>query len=177
MKSALELFTSKGFDNTSTASITKNAGVATGTLFTYFKNKEELINELYLSTKKEAMELFLPLFEMKKLSEETVNRIWFNSINWGLSYPCKLKFIQQYSTSPYITKLPNEDDEDSKWEDLFQNSKDSQIVKDLPIDFLIEAFVSHIYFTIRYMIKNDIRDEELVNALFPTLWDMIRNVK
>ena len=31
-----------------TAKIARRAGVAAGTLFTYFANKEELLNELYL---------------------------------------------------------------------------------------------------------------------------------
>jgi len=31
-----------------TAKIAQRAGIAAGTLFTYFSNKEELLNELYL---------------------------------------------------------------------------------------------------------------------------------
>ena len=53
IQTAIELFTKNGFDNTSTASISKKAKVATGTLFHYFKNKKELISEAYLDTKKE----------------------------------------------------------------------------------------------------------------------------
>lgn len=34
-----------------TAKIRRRAGVAAGTLFTYFANKEELLNELYLELK------------------------------------------------------------------------------------------------------------------------------
>ena len=46
--SAIELFADKGFDNTSTQSISSHAGIGTGTLFKYFANKEELIVEAYL---------------------------------------------------------------------------------------------------------------------------------
>ena len=51
LKTALNLFTERGFHNTPTSLIAKEAGVATGTLFHYFKNKEILINELYLHIK------------------------------------------------------------------------------------------------------------------------------
>jgi AcrR family transcriptional regulator len=37
-----------------TAKIARRAGVAAGTLFLYFANKEELLNELYLEPKGEA---------------------------------------------------------------------------------------------------------------------------
>src|SRR5258708_36122408 len=36
-----------------TAKIARRAGLAAGTLFTYFANKEELLNELYLELKTE----------------------------------------------------------------------------------------------------------------------------
>ena len=51
LDASLKLFVENGFHGTSTAEIAKTAGVATGTLFHYFKTKEELINSLYLHTK------------------------------------------------------------------------------------------------------------------------------
>ena len=40
MESALKLFTEREFHGTSTAQISKEAGIATGTLFNYFPTKE-----------------------------------------------------------------------------------------------------------------------------------------
>jgi len=39
IEAALKLFTERGFHGTSTAQISKEAGVATGTLFNYFPTK------------------------------------------------------------------------------------------------------------------------------------------
>ena len=47
-KSALKLFAKQGVKNTSTAQITKDAGVASGTLFVHYKSKQVLIDSLYL---------------------------------------------------------------------------------------------------------------------------------
>jgi AcrR family transcriptional regulator len=41
----------------STAKIAGRAGVATGTLFTYFANKKELLNELYFELKLDAYKI------------------------------------------------------------------------------------------------------------------------
>ena len=71
LKSALELFTTRGFDNTSTTLITKNAGVGTGTLFTYFENKVELINTLYMEIKKELSKTLEPLIDFEVINEDT----------------------------------------------------------------------------------------------------------
>ena len=53
-QSALELFASQGIQVTSTAQISKKAGVASGTLFVHFKSKQELIDTIYISIKKNA---------------------------------------------------------------------------------------------------------------------------
>ncbi|WP_257984928.1 TetR/AcrR family transcriptional regulator, partial [Shewanella sp. 11B5] len=49
LHSALQLFVNKGFNATSTASIAKAAGVATGTLFHHFPTKKDIMNQLFLS--------------------------------------------------------------------------------------------------------------------------------
>jgi len=51
MDAALKLFTERGFHGTSTAQISEDAGVATGTLFNYFPTKGDLINSLYFEVK------------------------------------------------------------------------------------------------------------------------------
>ncbi|WP_282166354.1 TetR/AcrR family transcriptional regulator [Shewanella japonica] len=50
---ALQLFVDQGFHGTSTASIAKTAGVATGTLFHHFPSKEALLNHLFVVVKQE----------------------------------------------------------------------------------------------------------------------------
>src|SRR5579859_6886603 len=42
LKAALELFAKQGFDRTTTKTISREAGIAEGTLFNYFRTKEDL---------------------------------------------------------------------------------------------------------------------------------------
>lgn len=42
IKAGLDLFCKKGFYNTNTVEIAKTAGVSTGTVYSYFKNKEDI---------------------------------------------------------------------------------------------------------------------------------------
>jgi AcrR family transcriptional regulator len=44
---AAALFEAKGVDGTSVNDIVKNAGIAKGTFYLYFKNKDDLINEVF----------------------------------------------------------------------------------------------------------------------------------
>jgi AcrR family transcriptional regulator len=46
-RAALELFSSRGYHDTTTAQIAKKAGVAEGTIYRHFPSKQQLLNELY----------------------------------------------------------------------------------------------------------------------------------
>ena len=53
LETAMRLFVERGFNATPTSAITKEVGMSAGILFHYFKTKDDLIDELYVSTKKE----------------------------------------------------------------------------------------------------------------------------
>ncbi|MCU7376076.1 TetR/AcrR family transcriptional regulator [Paucibacter sp. O1-1] len=55
LDSALQLFVSNGFNATSTASIAKAAGVATGTLFHHFPTKSDIMSQLFLSMQNKSL--------------------------------------------------------------------------------------------------------------------------
>ena len=55
LKAVIELFAKDGFWHTTTANIAKHARVATGTLFTYFPTKNDLLDEVYLMIKREVL--------------------------------------------------------------------------------------------------------------------------
>jgi AcrR family transcriptional regulator len=86
----------------STAGIAKEAGVATGSLFNYFKTKTDLLNELYLELKRE-----IASAAMKDLPQSAELRIqlfhiWRNWTAWALTFPDKRRALAQLSVSDEI---------------------------------------------------------------------------
>lgn len=55
--SATELFYKHGFDKTSVSQIVLHAGVSKGLVYHYFKNKDDLLREIYSSTTKRIFEI------------------------------------------------------------------------------------------------------------------------
>ena len=109
MEAALKLFTERGFQGTSTAQISKEAGVATGTLFNYFPTKEDLINSLYFEVKGRLSRSMGKGIETESIFQERVRRLWSNSINWGVDNQEEFLFVGQFCSSPYITKYTREE--------------------------------------------------------------------
>jgi AcrR family transcriptional regulator len=86
-----------------TAAIAKRAGVAAGTLFTYFATKEELLNELYLELKGEVYTRINANFPPKGSLERRARHIWSSFLDWAIEFPEKRKVSVQLNVSDLIT--------------------------------------------------------------------------
>src|SRR4051812_12706444 len=51
LDAALKVFAAKGFHGTSVPEVSSQAGVATGTLYLHFKDKHDLVNQVYRDAK------------------------------------------------------------------------------------------------------------------------------
>jgi AcrR family transcriptional regulator len=108
MDACLKLFCDSCFQDTSTAKISQEAGVGTGTLFLYFENKEELVNELYLECKESyAAYLEQGIWDYPTFKTQ-IRYIWDRNLEWKRDNANKLKFMMQFCSSPYITKMTQE---------------------------------------------------------------------
>ena len=57
IRAALELFTTRGYHDTTTALIAKKAGIAEGTIYRHFASKQQLVNELYRAAQRWAAKI------------------------------------------------------------------------------------------------------------------------
>src|ERR1700686_50885 len=70
-----------------TAKIAKGAGVAEGTLFTYFANKDELLNRLYLELKMDVRDAMMTGYPARKSLIDRSRHVWPRYIGWGWDNP------------------------------------------------------------------------------------------
>src|SRR5258707_6261600 len=70
-----------------TAKIARRAGLAAGTLFTYFANKEKLLNELYLELKIEVYRRVDTNFPRKANLERRARHVWSCHLELGVEVP------------------------------------------------------------------------------------------
>ena len=81
IKSGFELICEKGYYNTNTAEIAKAAGVSTGIVYQYFKDKHDILVE---GIKRYASEIFYPMLNVTsniKIDKSNLDTILRNMIN------------------------------------------------------------------------------------------------
>ncbi len=86
-----------------TAGIAKEAGVANGSLFTYFETKTDLFNQLYLELKTEMAAAAMKDLPTGAESREQLLHLWQHWVNWAVSYPEKRRALAQLGVSDEIT--------------------------------------------------------------------------
>ena len=174
LDTALPLFVEKGFHGTSTAEIAKTAGVATGTLFHYFKTKEELIDRLYIYTKESILEAVQGDYNDTKPLKANVKSLWLKFVSLGLKEPYKFNFIMTFHCSPYITSFTKGRIED-KFVELLEEYKkgfDENKIKKMYDELLMDCFWGNILNTIMHFEKNPEKmNEKNIDLSFELFWD------
>ena len=104
LDAATHLFAERGFAGAPTSEISKRAGVAEGTLFTYFKSKDDLINVLYREIKLELADAMMSDFPRKKNVRTRLQHVWNRYVEWGIANPEQRKVLAQLQVSEVLTK-------------------------------------------------------------------------
>ena len=87
-----------------TAKIAAGAGVAEGTLFTYFATKDDLLNQLYLELKMDLRDEMIRGFPSEKNLVDRIRHVWNCYVGWGSAHPKKRKAMGQLVVSDRITE-------------------------------------------------------------------------
>ena len=104
LEAATRVFAERGLTAAPTSEISKQAGVADGTLFTYFKTKDDLVNALYRETKLELADAMMSGFPRKKNVRTRLRHVWDGYVNWGMANPKQRKVLTQLQVSGMLSK-------------------------------------------------------------------------
>jgi AcrR family transcriptional regulator len=103
MRAATRVIVTQGM-GAQTAVIAREAGVASGSLFTYFETKKVLFNELYLELKAEMASAALKDLPRNASLRKQLFSVWSNWMHWVISDPDKRRALAQLGVSDEITR-------------------------------------------------------------------------
>jgi AcrR family transcriptional regulator len=171
LSAATEVFAERGL-SAATSAISSAAGVAEGTLFTYFKTKDELVNALYREIKLEVADTLMSGFPRKQSVRRRLEYVWDQYVAWGVANPLQHKVLKQIEVwggltgeskaagmAPFVEIQRMTDDAVAQ-----------SIVKDLPQRF-ISATLNVLAETTMEFIRQDPKKAETYrSAGFEMLW-------
>ena len=179
LSAALEMFVESGFHATPTSKISKQAGVATGTLFYLYPSKDDLIKALYVDIQTRLTESIQLEVKGETDAFRLIKGYFVSSLKWALANTLEFKFVMQFTNSPYLNLLAGKDIERNTavFKQIIIQAIQHQILKPLDAEFIFylirgQNFSMYDYLTTQSQLKND-EKELIIDQTFDLLWSMI----
>ena len=99
-RKALEMIVKEGFDGLSMQNWQRQPGVSPATIYIYFKDREDLILQLYVEASKRMADATLVNFDPSMSFSEGLKVQWINRARYCLKYPDQAFFLEQLRHSP-----------------------------------------------------------------------------
>jgi len=177
LKATLHLVNNQGFHAAPMSKIAKMAEMSPATIYIYFENKQDLINQLYLE-----MKILFSTCAFKNYNEEngikeSFKLIWFNIANFKIKNVEESNFLSQCDNTPII-------DEEIKREglkhlqpmvELWERGQQKGIIK-LVSPYLLYAYsIYPLGFLTNVQQKESIvLTEKILEESFQAAWDSIK---
>lgn len=102
LDAALACFVDRGYHGTAVPQVAKKAGIAAGTIYHYFKGKEQLVNALYRQWKGEVARRVLTAFPAMQPVREQFRAMWETMVAFALEHPQAFAFLELHHHSSYL---------------------------------------------------------------------------
>jgi AcrR family transcriptional regulator len=139
LDAATRVFAERGLTAAPTSEISKRAGIAEGTLFTYFDTKDHLTNALYREIKLELAFAMMSGFPRKKSVRTRLRHVWDSYVNWGVANPEQRKVLAQLQVSGTLSTESIEAGSAPfvEMQNTIRNAIDQHILRaDLPMELI-----------------------------------------
>lgn len=177
LKSVLKLVNREGFYHLNMKNIAKEANVAAGTIYLYFKGKEDLINALYSMVVNEFNQYVLQGYSDEKTVKDNFYDMLNNAIKFYLTQPDNFSFIEQYTYAPFLFKENQNDNflllspiykmmNVGKREGVIRNIPDSVLLSLIhgPMNTIIKLHLAH---------KADLNKKGAIRKFCDAVWEAI----
>ena len=180
---ALEMIVKEGFEGLSMQKLAQEANVSPATIYLYFKNKEDMLNQLYMSIEQIFSDEILTDFNSEMSLEEGMWIQWKNRFAYSMKYPYNFTFMEQFRSSPLIN---HKDLKESPFKDamtkFYMNALGRNEMKKFPVEIFWSIGYGPLYSLIRFhraekSLMNDkfVFDEKKMRIAFDLVMKALKN--
>ena len=173
LDAATRVFAERGLAAAPTSEISKRARVAEGTLFTYFKTKEDLINALYREMKLELADAMMSGFPRKKNVRSRLRHVWDSYVNWGVTNAEQRKVLTQLQVSGMLSKESIEAGSAPfiEMQNMIRTAIEQHILRtDLPIELISKMLGALAEATMDLIVLKPVMANKYRNGGFEIYW-------
>lgn len=179
MRATLELVCENGFHGAPMAMVAERAGVAAGTIYRYFQNKDDLIGAAYADLEERTREKVMQGFPEQGTPREKFVHLARVLVHQWISSPVEFRFLEQFHNSPYGVALRRDKlfgTEKDLCRDIFNEALQIGVVKQLPVSMLFAlAFAPLIYICRDHNLGFFNLDESKLQQAIDGCWNAVKS--
>lgn len=165
-----------GVQKLSTHKIAKEAGVSVGTIYLYFKDKDDLLNQLIVFLFSEFQRCFenkidwqLPLFEQYR-------QLWLTTWHFMRQNPRVAQNMHQYEAVPTFREmlLKCQNSHDLPWSRFLTSGQEQGVISPLPI-YVLSTMCINVIWELIYteMLRDERFSDEIIDEVIERTWKAI----
>lgn len=177
LDTTIDLVSEMGLYATPMSLIIKESNVAAGTIYHYFKSKDELIDTLYSELKEEMGKAIIQNIDNESTFKDKFFLIWKNLFLYYKTNPKKFEFLEHYASSPLVKNEVKEINQRHYREAsiFFESGIRLGVLRNLPLNLLINLVFSDVSTFIRMILMNEIEyTDQLLKETIQSSWDSIK---
>ena len=165
-KATLSLVKERGLAGITMCDISKAASIGTGTLYIYFKNKEELIRALFQQCRQQSAQQYFEGMDSSASFEDRMENVFSNIIRFKMNYFEVSAFLEQSYHSPFVcmTDLKKKQKALEPLFELVREGIEKKKIKKMEVEMvisfmfgIIHEWVKNSYFSNRRLSTPDIK--------------------
>lgn len=171
-----DLMATVGLPNLSIHKIAKEAKISPGTIYLYFKNKDELLEQFARYIFKSFEETLEKDYDENQSFFQRYRKMWWNIWTFLQSDPTIMSNIHQYESLPGFADICREWEQDSLWHHFCNKAKEAGEVADLPTHILFAISLEsaiNIAFKCQHFIKEV--STEMLESVIERTWRAVKN--
>lgn len=152
---ALELIVIEGFDGLSMHKLAKAAKVSAGTIYIYFKDREDLIVRIGIDEERKMLEATLKDFDPDMNFDTGLKIQWYNRAKYFLENPTRMHFMEQLHYSKYASTVIADVKSDflKKMSRFTQKAIDAKQLVQLPIEIYWSLAFAPLYQLVKFHVN------------------------
>lgn len=174
MEAAIRVIAMQGL-GAPTMKIAEEAGVANGSLFTYFETKADLFNQIYLELKADMASTALNGLPARADLRNRMSHVWSNWMEWAVSNPEKRRALMQLSVSDAITPTTRAAGQKTMAgiAELMQQMRASGPMHNAPMPFVASIMNALAEATMDFMVQDPANAKKHCRNGFDAFWRAI----
>ena len=169
---AIRVFAKEGL-SAPTSAVSREAGVAEGTLFIYFPTKVQLLDAVFRDIRLELATAILSSFPRKKDVRTRMLHIWDRFVGWGVEHPEALGVAVQMSARPDLTRNHSETEKGvrAEFEAIHRSFRELKLGPKLPPELVQAALDALAEMTIQMILRKPELAAKYRRAGFELFWN------